>query len=87
MTREKRYEIIKEVLDMNDSMGLLALGCPSDEYSAEARLIEEKFDAAASASERALNKIISDVFYSQFDEMPKKRLCRKISAEIISKLS
>lgn len=85
MTREKRYEIIKEVLDINDPMGLLALGCPTDEYSDEARLIEEKLDAAA--SERALNKIISDVFYSQFDEMPKKRLCRKISAEIISKLS
>jgi hypothetical protein len=39
---ESLFQKIKRALDEEDVEGLLALGCPKDEYDSEAKLIEQK---------------------------------------------
>lgn len=62
---------IKRALDEEDIEGLLALGCPGDEYDNEAKLIEEKICGSANFGKKTfgpddLAKIIEDVWDAQF---------------------
>ncbi|MGA7400829.1 MAG: hypothetical protein WBW38_12465 [Candidatus Sulfotelmatobacter sp.] len=65
------FREIKAALDREDIEGLLASGCPADEYDGEASLIESEIAKITSFGEKPLSqkqceRIIVDVWVSQF---------------------
>lgn len=87
VAREKTLDTIKQVLDRYDPMGLLSIGCPSDEYSLEVNLIESTIRDVGVPNIVELSEIISNVFFNQFDELLDETICKKIAIDINSKLS
>ena len=63
--RQKIYEIVKKHIDGYDYMGLLASGCPSDEFDAESGHISDSIRANSSAYEIA--EVIARIFEVYFD--------------------
>jgi hypothetical protein len=49
------FREIKAALDSEDIEGLLALGCPTDEYDGEASLIEDRIAKATNFGEKTLS--------------------------------
>lgn len=77
-----RFKEIKSALDGEDIEGLLALGCPKDEYDGEASLIESgiakvtdfgKTKADAKQIEEIISRVWNDRFGPFDDEELKKR--------------
>ena len=87
MTRERKREIIKEVIDIHDPIRLLSLGCPADEYLQEACLLETAIQEANSLNVVQLSDIISDIFCKQFDEILDKAVCDSFATDINLRLS
>jgi hypothetical protein len=54
---ESLFQEIKRALDEEDVEGLLALGCPKDEYDSEARSIEEKISRLTDGGRSALDVV------------------------------
>jgi hypothetical protein len=74
--------MIKNVIDKHDPMGLLAMGCPDDEYKPEVdRLVERIRDGMTEAE---LSTVIYDLFLEMFSEPISKDLCDKMAHEILS---
>ena len=74
--------MIKNVIDKHDPMGLLAMGCPDDEYKPEVdRLVERIRDGMTEAE---LSTVIYDLFLEMFSEPIAKDLCDKMAQEILS---
>jgi hypothetical protein len=66
-----KFREIKAALDSEDIEGLLALGCPSDEYDGEASLIESRMARASNFGERPvgakeLQEIVAYVWNDRF---------------------
>ncbi|HTW31245.1 MAG TPA: hypothetical protein VMD76_06175 [Candidatus Sulfotelmatobacter sp.] len=66
-----KFREIKAALDSEDIEGLLALGCPSDEYDGEASLIESGMARATSFGEtpisaKELQEIVAFVWNDRF---------------------
>ena len=62
---------IKAVLDREDIEGLLAIGCPADEYDGEATLIESRVAQATNFGEtkldlRQVQSIVAEVWNDRF---------------------
>jgi hypothetical protein len=65
------FHEIKAALDHEDIEGLLASGCPSDEYDSEASLIESEIAKVTDFGKKPLSieqceKIVIDVWIGQF---------------------
>ncbi len=70
---------IKAALDSEDIEGLLATGCPSDEYDGEASLIESEIAKVTSFGEKPLGfeqceRIVIDVWIRKFGPFKKEDL-------------
>lgn len=79
--RSKELVAIKQVLDHIDPMGLLAAGCPKDEYAQEAILIAKIIDD--DIIDRGIDwKQIQEVFKQQFGQVLPKKICMRIEEEI-----
>lgn len=85
--KKNKMEIIKQILNENDPMGLISVGCPDDEYTQEANLIEASMRDVGDLNDTDLSDIIANVFLKQFDEILDKTVCKKIAREINKKLS
>jgi len=71
MTPWSMFRTIKTALDSEDVEGLLALGCPTDEYDGEASLIEDRLAKTTNFGERPLSatqveKILAEVWDFKF---------------------
>jgi hypothetical protein len=74
--------IIKNVIDKHDPMGLLALGCPDDEYIPEVKRLAPQIKK--DMTEQELSTLIYDVFVEMFEMQIDKALCDKMAQEIVS---
>jgi hypothetical protein len=73
------FRRIKDVLDSEDIEGLLALGCPKDEYDGEASLIEDRIAKATGFGEgkigvAEIEGIVREVWQSQFGPFSDEQL-------------
>jgi hypothetical protein len=71
------FRIVKAELDKADIECLLALGCPSDEYSLEASRIEDpvsKMTGSRELSQGQLEKIIQNVWNEMFGPFDSKQI-------------
>ena len=84
-TKDEIVLIVNAILEKNDPMGLIALGCPKNEYIPEARLIAD--DLIKNSSNVCEPKIIHDVLLKMFDEEFSLKECEIISEEINRALS
>ncbi len=81
---KKLEERIREVINRHDPIGLIAYGCPSDEYDPEIQKIIPKIKIAKSVLE------LHDSVYSIFCEMFNKNIAgnrreyRELSEELYS---
>jgi hypothetical protein len=71
MTPWSIFRQVKAALDHEDIEGLLASGCPADEYDGEASLIESEIARITAFGERPLSvedceRIVIDVWIEQF---------------------
>lgn len=80
------FQIVKKHLDVYDYMGLLAAGCPLDEFDEEARDISLRISSESSAEEIA--EVVAQVFASQFNTPEKaayfQDTAEKIRQELIT---
>ncbi len=74
--------IIKEVVDKNDPMGLLSMGCPEDEYKPEIDRLSLRIREDMTKEE--ISTIIYNVFLDMFSQPIDKALCDKMAQEILS---
>ena len=74
--------MIKNVIDKHDPMGLLAMGCPDDEYIPEVKRLAPQIKK--DMTEQELSTLIYDVFVEMFSEPIAKDLCDKMAQEILS---
>ena len=74
--------MIKNVIDKHDPMGLLAMGCPDDEYIPEVKRLAPQIKK--DMTEQELSALIHDVFVEMFSEPIAKDLCDKMAQEILS---
>lgn len=84
-TEDEIILIVNRIIEKNDPMGLMALGCPKNEYMPEAKLI------AKILIKKNLTmcepKIIHDVLLKMFDQELALEECKYISDEINKALS
>jgi hypothetical protein len=66
MKLKQRYEIVRKCINELDPMGLIALGCPDDEYEPEILKILPRIPACRDAAELA--GIIAEIFRIRFSE-------------------
>ena len=78
------FSIVKKVIDRHDPYGLLAMGCPADEYDSESRDIASKINEYNSVDEIAV--ICSAVFTRWFGIDFLKESFIEIAEEIKSNL-
>ena len=76
-TKDEIVLIVNEILNKNDPMGLIDLGCPKDEYIPEARLIADNL--IKNNLIVCEPKIIHDVLSEMFDEEFSREECENIS--------
>lgn len=62
------FEIVKQVIDEWDPIGLLSIHSPKDEYDIETEKIVEQINILKPNDVADLSKIISGVFIEMFDE-------------------
>ncbi|MFY9559507.1 MAG: hypothetical protein WAQ52_04665 [Terriglobales bacterium] len=79
------FHRIKTILDTEDIEGLLAMGCPADEYDAEASLIESGIAAAANlrkkpAEAEQIEKIVAEVWNDMFGPFTDEDLNKRRAA-------
>ena len=74
--------VIKSVVDKNDPVGLLGLGCPEDEYEPEIDRIFARIQAGMTVKEIA--GIIHAVFLEMFNESIDRKLCDIMASEMLS---
>jgi hypothetical protein len=60
------FEEIRAILNRHDLMGLIALGCPEDEYEPEVERILPQLRSAGTATD--VEVIVQDVFTAMFSE-------------------
>ncbi|SRR5579871_1924587 len=65
------FKLVKRALDEEDIEGLLALGCPNDEYRGEASLIQDRIAKLSDFGQKPLTKtqisrVVSDVWNLKF---------------------
>ena len=76
--------IINRIIEKNDPMGLIALGCPKNEYHPEAKKIADiliKDNTMVCSS-----KIVHDVLLEMFDKEFTLEECTNIAKEITKAL-
>lgn len=86
MDRITRQEKIKQIINEYDPINLLSQECPNDEYSCEANLIESEIYCKNVKGIADIAKIVSAVFFEQFDERLDKSLCKGIARKILTVL-
>jgi hypothetical protein len=79
------FRKIKAALDSEDIEGLLAIGCPTDEYDGEASLIESKLATASNFGKMPfqldeVERSVAEVWDDQFGPFAKEDLERRRSA-------
>jgi len=79
------FSQIKAALDNEDIEGLMAIGCPADEYNGEATLIEERIAELTRSvheplSEVQVEKIVADVWNEMFGPFSDEDLQMRRSA-------
>jgi hypothetical protein len=85
MTAWSRFREIKAALDSEDIEGLLATGCPSDEYDGEASMIESDVAKITNYGEKPLTvehceRIVIDVWIRQLGPFKAEDLRMRSSA-------
>ncbi len=85
MTPWSKFREIKAALDNEDIEGLLALGCPSDEYDGEASLIESAVARATNFGEmpigpEELQEIVAYVWNDRFGPLGPDEIQRRTPA-------
>ena len=73
---------LKSVIDKHDPMGLLAMGCPDDEYKPEIDRLAARI--RDDMTEPELSTVIYDLFLEMFSQPISKDLCDKMAKEILS---
>lgn len=79
-----KYNVVKDVIDKWDPIGLLELGCPDDEYDPEIQDIVVILDNTYSINDLALE--IQKVFIKWFDEELPKEECHRASMKLWNKV-
>ena len=85
MTPWSMFRKIKAILDREDVEGLLATGCPTDEYDGEASLIEDRIAKLTNFGEQPLTaaqveRILVEVWNDQFGPFGTEALEKRRSA-------
>ena len=80
--RVNEINVIKKIIDDEDPVGLLAMGCPADEYLQEAEIIASKLKEKTFGRLHA--KFVRKVFFEQFNEKISLKACNKIAGGINS---
>ena len=73
---------LKSVIDKHDPMGLLAMGCPDDEYKPEIDRLAARI--RDDMTEPELSTVIYDLFLEKKSQPISKDLCDKMAKEILS---
>ena len=76
--------MIKNVIDKHDPMGLLAMGCPDDEYIPEVKKLAPQINK--DMTEQEISTLIRDVFVEMFSQPIDKTICDKMAHEITEKM-
>ncbi len=82
------YQIVREIVDRLDPIGLLALGCPADEYAPEIERITQRLATAKALSLEMVQNILHETFVESFDQElagPKDRY-QEAAREIVQHL-
>lgn len=64
--RHKIYKVVKQLINATDPIGLLALGCPDDEYESEINDIAEQVGDCCTVTE--IEDLLHQTFVKWFDE-------------------
>jgi hypothetical protein len=85
MNRLEQLRAVKSALDEEDIEGLLATGCPADEYDHEASLIESEIAMVTDFGRKNLSitqceRIVVDVWIKQFGPFKAQDLEMRASA-------
>ncbi len=83
------YQVVREVVDRLDPIGLLALGCPADEYAPEIERIAQRLTTAKALSLETVQTILYETFAEFFDRelAGSKDRYREAAREIVQLLS
>lgn len=82
------YQVVREIVDSLDPIGLLALGCPDDEYNPEIERIVQRLATAKALSLETVQTILHETFVEFFDQElagPTERY-REAAREIVQRL-
>ena len=85
MNPQPMFSQIKAALDHADIEGLLAIGCPADEYNSEASLIEDRIAKLAQSgpeppAEAQAERTVAEVWNEQFGPFSDEDLQKRSSA-------
>jgi hypothetical protein len=85
MNPRPMFSRIKAALDHADIEGLLAIGCPADEYNSEASLIEDRIAKLEQSgheppAEAQVERIVAEVWNEQFGPFRDEDLKQRCSA-------
>lgn len=61
-------QVVKEVIDHLDPIGLLSLGCPKDEYAPEIERIVQRLAPTKALSPKIVQAILHETFVEYFDQ-------------------
>ena len=78
------FTLIKNVIDKHDPMGLLAMGCPDDEYIPEVKRLAPQIKKDMTVQE--LSTLIRDVFVKMIELTIDTDLCDNMAHEITEKM-
>lgn len=67
VAKRKLHRIVKESVDRLDPIGLLAIGCPDDEYAPEIKRIAQQLVTAKTLSLDIVQTILHETFVEFFD--------------------
>lgn len=89
VARRELYQVVKEVVDRFDPIGLLSIGCPDDEYTPEIKRITQKLCATKDLSLEIVQAILHETFVEYFDHKlaGSKAHYRGAAKEIVRRLS
>ena len=72
------------MIDKHDPMGLLAMGCPDDEYIPEVKRLAPQIKKDMTVQE--ISTLLRDVFVEMFSQPIDKTICDKMAHEITEKM-
>lgn len=79
------FEIVKKCIDEWDPYGLLASGCPEDEFDDESKLISEEI--SFTTSEDKIVEMVSKVFSERFEQQFfHESSCENVALKIYNEL-